>query len=438
MTICIVADDITGAGDIGTMFANAGYVTHVYPYDAYDGTDAGAPRPDVVILDTASRLDSPEEAYRKVREATRRLRSAGASLWINKTCSVFRGNVGAEFDAMLDELGESFAVVVLGFPKNGRTTVDGMHYVRGAPLAESEFRNDPVHPMTSSDLVGILQRQTHRPAARLGERTSALSSGALRARLQQAKSRGGYVILDVEGQDDLRTIAEAVRDDFVLCGSSGLSEELAHVLRKGSAQTAAPPPPFAPGVGVLVAAGSLMPQTARQITYLKERGIAVLELDTRKLFEEGTRAAEMDRLIEALAAELLSGRHAAIRSMNEPELVAETKRIGVSRGLSGEQISRVVSETIAEIAGTVMARTGQNRLVAAGGETSAALCARLGVTGMRVWREIEPGVPSCVTLTEPPMALVLKSGSFGSPSFLYDALRHVTETEPTITGGTGV
>ena len=36
-----------------------------------------------------------------------------------KTCSVFRGNIGAEFDAMLEALGLEFAVIVLGFPRAG-------------------------------------------------------------------------------------------------------------------------------------------------------------------------------------------------------------------------------------------------------------------------------------------------------------------------------
>lgn len=47
----------------------------------------------------------------------------GVRQYIDKQCSVFRGNIGAEFDAMLDELQEEFAVVVLGFPDNGRTTL---------------------------------------------------------------------------------------------------------------------------------------------------------------------------------------------------------------------------------------------------------------------------------------------------------------------------
>ena len=91
------------------------------------------------------------------------------------------------------------------------------------------------------------------------------------------------------------------------------------------------------------------------------------------------------------------------------------------------EVSRLVSATLAAVTARVLAETGQNRLIVAGGETSAAVCARLGVDGMRVWKEIQPGLPSCVSLSEPSRMLVLKSGSFGKPDFFERALEHLRE-----------
>jgi len=92
------------------------------------------------------------------------------------------------------------------------------------------------------------------------------------------------------------------------------------------------------------------------------------------------------------------------------------------------EISRLVSETLAEETARALADIGQNRLVVASGETSAAVCARLGINGMRVWQEIEPGLPSCVSLNDPARMLVLKSGSFGKPDFFERALEHLKES----------
>lgn len=55
------------------------------------------------------------------------------------------------------------------------------------------------------------------------------------------------------------------------------------------------------------------------------------------------------------------------------------------------------------------------------------LCDRLGVDVMRIWKEIQPGLPSCVSLNDPPRMLVLKSGSFGKPHFFERALEHLRE-----------
>jgi uncharacterized protein YgbK (DUF1537 family) len=89
------------------------------------------------------------------------------------------------------------------------------------------------------------------------------------------------------------------------------------------------------------------------------------------------------------------------------------------------EISRLVSETLAEVTACALADTGQNRLVVAGGEPSAAVYAQLGINGMRVWKEIQPGLPSCVSLNDQPECL---SGSFGKPDFFERALEHLKES----------
>lgn len=448
--IGIVADDITGANDIGIMYAKAGLRTDVYTLESWNPAAAAADRPDVLIIDTNSRLDSPEEAYNKAAAATRALREAGCDHFVNKTCSVFRGNIGPEFDAMLDELCASFAVVVLGFPKNGRTTLGGVHYVHGKLLEESEFRRDPVHPMTESSLVSILQKQTERPVALVPIGVIDRGPDALRAEIDRQRSACSYLILDVRDQHSLRIIAEATRNEPILCGSSALSEEAAALLTEkildgdaetgsGAARNGAQGVGFgemnhsgealqpAAECGVLCAAGSLMPQTASQIAYARSKGIAAFELDSLLLLQPGEKEPHLERLAELSSAELRAGRDVLLHASNEPEKVAETKRIAKEHGSGNTDISRVVSEALSSVVAEVAERTGTRKLLIAGGETSSAVCAALSVSGLRLLREIEPGLPSCLALGGVPYRLVLKSGSFGSESFIVKAIDHLKE-----------
>jgi uncharacterized protein YgbK (DUF1537 family) len=116
-----------------------------------------------------------------------------------------------------------------------------------------------------------------------------------------------------------------------------------------------------------------------------------------------------------------------LHASNEPEKVAETKRIAKKHGSGNTDISRVVSEALSSVVLEVAKRTGARKLLVAGGETSAAVCAALGVAGLRLLREIEPGLPSCLALGGVPYRLVLKSGSFGSESFIVKAIDHLKQ-----------
>ncbi len=430
MKMGVVADDVTGSNDIGIMFAKSDYLTHIYSFE--DASSFAVPEeelrePDIVILDTNSRLDSPEIAYRKVFAATRELQQAGCRQFHNKTCSVFRGNIGAEFDAMLDALGLEFAVVVLGFPKNGRTTVDGIHYVHGKKLEDSEFRRDPMHPMKRSDLAGILQSQTRRKVALVTHEIVEEGSHALREEIQHMRERCNYLILDVTDQAALATIARAIYDEPMICGSSAIAEELPAVWGPPQArQQGQDLPPFQE-LGILVVAGSLMPQTAAQLGYIEQKGTPCFVLDTSQLFVPAQREAHIARLSADISASMRTGRDTICHSPNDPDALETANQAGRAHSVSKTEVSRLVSESLAEVTARTLDRTGQNRLVVAGGETSAAVCARLGIDGMRVWKEIQPGLPSCISLNDPPRMLVLKSGSFGKPDFLERALEHLKE-----------
>jgi uncharacterized protein YgbK (DUF1537 family) len=69
-------------------------------------------------------------------------------------------------------------------------------------------------------------------------------------------------------------------------------------------------------------------------------------------------------------------------------------------------------------------------MVVAGGETAGAVVEALGVTGLRIGQEIDPGVPWTESLGEPPLALALKSGNFGKPDFFLRAFSVLSEGEP--------
>ncbi|MFS0776882.1 four-carbon acid sugar kinase family protein [Neobacillus sp. 3P2-tot-E-2] len=225
----VVADDTTGANDIGIMFSKNNYTTKVVAFDEQMNFTSDV---DVMIIDTDSRLDPPGESYHKVLKATKILQKMGCTLFFNKTCSVFRGNIGKEFDAMLDALNQEFAVISLAFPKNGRKTVNGIHTVHGKLLELSEFAKDPVHPMRQSNLVEILQQQTSRKVTMVPLEIVRKGPIELRKEIEGHRKEYQYCIVDSENQSDLTILAEAIHDMPILCGSSAIAEELPKFIKK--------------------------------------------------------------------------------------------------------------------------------------------------------------------------------------------------------------
>lgn len=417
--IGVVADDVTGANDIGIMFQRGGYRSAVFPLGLLELCDLKKEGEglDVVIIDTDSRFDSPECAKAKVRKATELLMTLPCDMYHNKTCSVFRGNIGVEFDEMQDVLGISCSMVILGFPENGRTTVDGIHYVYGKKLEDSQFRDDPIHQMTTSSLEEIIHRQSKRPVGHITWRDLNKGLSYVTEKKEQLKRRCAYVIFDIRNQEDLKLAALAVSEERNICGSSAIGEELPYAIAGGYN-----------GVeeSVLLLSGSLTKQSIVQTAYMKERGYSVLEFPAYEIYEEKELEKKVCALTETIIQAMQDKGICLLYTSNRPEEVDKIKRKGEELGLSDEQIGRRISGTMCRIARRVLETSGCRKLVAAGGDTSAAIAEELKIYRMDMVREIETGLPLMKGKTAiGALDLVLKSGSFGSEAFLEKAAREV-------------
>jgi uncharacterized protein YgbK (DUF1537 family) len=417
----VVADDTTGANDIGLMFSKNRYTTKVVAFDQQMDVQ---PDVDVLIIDTDSRLDTTEESYDKVFNATKILQKLGCTLFFNKTCSVFRGNIGKEFDAMLDALHLDFAVISLAFPKNGRKTINGIHTVHGRLLELSEFAKDPVHPMCQSNLVEILQQQTSRKVTLVPLEIVRKGPIELRNEIEKQREKYHYCIVDSENQSDLVILAEAIHDMPILCGSSAIAEELPKFIKKELFQTSLENLIIDDPNGVLVISGSLTPQTHSQTAHLMDMGTSAIIFDSRKVFDEQLKVSEIDRVTVEAISMIKSGNDVLVMADNRQEIVDETKKLGKQLLFNEMTTSKMISAALAEITQLIIENTGLRRLVVAGGDTSGTVCRRLGIKGNYVLEEIETGLPSGLTLDRS-MLIVLKSGSFGTPEFLEKAVNHL-------------
>lgn len=413
----VVADDITGANDIGVMFANNGLRAIVVSLDdqptAQDFTQA-----DVLIINTGSRLLMADEAAEKSALAARLLMGFGCDMIYTKTCSVFRGNIGATFDAVQDAAGVSCSMVVLGFPKNGRTTIGGIHYVYGKKLEETAFANDPVHPMNCSCLTRIIGRQSKRRCENFIAAFLDLPLEEQKAHLTELKKKAGYIVFDVRCQDDLAIISRLIAKEKNICGASALCEELPKAWgNAGPAQKCRSFVLKDKPRGLVIFAGSMTPATTAQTERLCALKTPFFELEPAKLLKNETCSDHLEQAREFLCREIRQGHDALIMTSRKN---VDCAAAGVTPAAAG----RKISEGFACLAAAVHHETGANRYLTLGGETSDAVRGALGIRAMRIYEEIDVGVPlmigKCASGEE--MLLVFKSGSFGSDDFLVRAI----------------
>src|SRR4051794_6190754 len=115
----VVADDLTGALEMGAMLAGSclrSFVT-IGCRDLRDDFDA-------VVVDTETRNQSPECAAFVVFNATRSLRAAGVQRLFKKIDSTLRGPIGAELQAVREAWGGSI-VLTPAYPRLGRAVCNG-------------------------------------------------------------------------------------------------------------------------------------------------------------------------------------------------------------------------------------------------------------------------------------------------------------------------
>jgi uncharacterized protein YgbK (DUF1537 family) len=228
--VVALADDLTGALEVGARFAGARV--------AVESAPERWPRAPVLVVDAESRHLDAEAAACAVGAAARAARALAPLLVYKKTDSTLRGNLAAELRAVAEAFPARPLVYAPAYPAMGRTVRGGRLYVDGAPLEQTTFARDPLNPVHTGDIAALL--------------------GGLPVR-----------VLDGETDADVEAAARAIASASplpVAAGPAALAGALA-----GALDLAPRPPARWPALPrALVVNGSLHPASAAQVARLGE------------------------------------------------------------------------------------------------------------------------------------------------------------------------
>lgn len=416
MLIGAVADDITGATDLCLMLSREGMRT--VQVIGLPRTGQEFPEADAVVIALKSRSIPAEDAVAMSVAAAQALMDGGAEQILFKYCSTFdstdAGNIGPVTEALLALTGATMTIACPSFPAAGRTTYKGHLFVGDALLSDSPLKYHPLNPMHDANLVRVLGRQTKLPVGLVAINTIWQGEAAVRAAFVAERAAGKRIlIVDTLRDDDLRIIGAACSDMKLVTGGSGIGLGLAaNFVKAGKVKARATAARMqAPRGRAVVLAGSCSVATRGQIAAAKAAGLPTMALDVDAL--AGGRQTPQAVADWALAQPATA--IPVIYSSAEPaELQAIQARLG--QHASGA----MVEDTLAQVA-KILEQSGFARFLIAGGETSGAVVAKLGVTMLEIGPEIAPGVPWTRSIGTPDLALALKSGNFGAPDFFLKA-----------------
>jgi len=420
-----IADDFTGATDLCNTLVRRGMRT----VQLIDVPRAGTELPDAeaIVVALKSRTIAAADAIAMSLAALDWLQQAGARQILFKYCSTFDstdgGNIGPVAEALMAALGTDFTLFCPAFPEAGRTIYKGYLFVGDVLLSESGMRDHPLTPMRDPSLVRVLQRQSRGKVGLVPYRAVARGAAAIHDAFAALRLAGhAHAVVDAIEDRDLEAIGEAAADFSLITGGSGIALGLPGNFRRrgllGDGAAADTLPDIAGPAAVL--SGSCSTATQAQVAYMRERA-PVFTIDPvaaaagRNIAEEAV----------AWASSRFGDRPVVISATAPPEKVA-----AIQEALGRERAGALVEGLLADIARGLVAR-GARRLVVAGGETAGAVVQALDVTGLRIGRQIDPGVPWTVSLPgrrgEPALALALKSGNFGAADFFLRAFAVLSE-----------
>ncbi len=399
MKLGIIADDFTGASDIGLTLAEAGM--KVIQFIGVPDQAAAADL-DAGVVALKSRTAPVDMAIADSLAACRWLQAQGATQIVLKVCSTFdstaAGNIGPVLDALADHLNAGPVIVCPAFPENGRSVYQGHLFVADRLLNESGMQNHPLTPMQDSDLRRVLGAQSQRTIGHIPALTVGSGADAIAAKLDGKT----HFITDAITDSDLIEIGHSAREISLLCGGSGIAIGLPSNFGHAPAK-----PPWEPVSGAgAVLSGSCSIATREQVQTYAAKAPSLL------ITADGAVAGEYDPV--AVANWVLDQEKAPlIFASADPEVVrAAQAKYGV------ETTAEAIEQFFAQLAAALVQK-GVRRLVTAGGETSGAVIIGLGAQALSIGPRVAAGVP---VVRAGETALALKSGNFGGPDFFAEAL----------------
>ncbi len=398
--LLVIADDFTGALDTGVQFAKLGAQTQLVVNYALNSTVV-KDNVSVLIVNAQSRHLPKEEAYKVIYSIINEFKRQFNYIY-KKTDSGLRGNIGSELAAAIDATNSSNIKFFPAFPKIGRTTVNGIHYIDGVPVSESEFAKDLFNPVCESNVCSLISLQTSKKAQVVSK---------------EGDSSAEILVFDSKTDEDMLLMAKKLgKEELKLCaGCAGFASILADLLDLGCSKLATS---YQLKPGLFVICGSLNPITLKQIEEASRAGYVRFVLaPAEKISPELLELSCYDTFISNCITAVKEQGCCIVDVKESFELKNGEAKDG--KELTKAYLKDSVVKALSIIFKRVIESGFEATFMCIGGDTLQAVVSAIGVNDFRPVCELAPGVVLSVFEYGGKLhPMVCKSGGFGSPDLI--------------------
>ena len=382
--IAVIADDFTGAAEIGGIALRQGLSVTV------DTAVPASTTAEVLIIATDTRSKKPDEAAEAIGSVTRELLALGPEWIYKKTDSLLRGNVVPELLAQLQASGARKVLLIPANPTLKRTIKAGVYYSDGIPLKDSGLAHISRERIGTSHVLELLD-EAFRPIC-------AVSS------THQPLPESTITIGNTEKEADLLQWAAMLQPGIVPAGGSNFFGAL---LSARNLFWHRAPQPFSFGKKALYICGSAFP-ASRETVRLAERSGQFTSYMPKDMFCPGRPAGQS---VGAWSEEVIQA-----LSMHSKVIMAVD---GVDCEGEG-QLSILIRGAMAAAVRKIKEQVTLDELLIEGGATTFSIIETLGYTKFYPTQELAPGVIRMKVEEDPQLSLTLKPGSYQWPHSVWD------------------
>lgn len=360
------------------------------------------------VADTETRGMSGEEAYKTVSEIIEDIDFSAFKYVIKKVDSTLRGNIAEEIKSVDEAYKSDLVVFAPALPDLGRTTVEGVHCLKGIPITQTELARDPVKPVTEDNIKKILEKiytekVIHVSLKDLQEGNIDFSAG--RIFTFDASSNAHMQMIINNGLETGKRI--------LWVGTAAMADNLFEI------ECSTPPS--------LAVVGSVSSVTRSQVKFAENSGINILKVPVSDIIEGKNINSTVDEAVEILnqGKDLIIISPASY-SLEEYESINHT---GAARSMTTNEISAFVQDVLGEISKEVLEKVRVSGVFLTGGDTATGLFKKLGAMGSSISGEVTTGIPLMRLRggSFDGLKVITKAGAFGKEDIIAYSIRKLKE-----------